>query len=104
MYREGGYAWGVARVLRRFARLALEDGRPDRCVELMAAVEALSPAEAERGQEALDRARQALGPATSSACRAAGRAMTLDQLARIVDDLIPSVEIPIATGESVSRG
>ncbi|HUF90460.1 MAG TPA: tetratricopeptide repeat protein [Gemmatimonadota bacterium] len=104
MYRKGGYSWGVARVLRRFARLALEDGRPDRCVELMAGVEALSPAEADRGREPLDRARRALGPATSAACREAGRAMTVDQLARHVDDLIPSVEIPIASAEPASRG
>ena len=104
MYRKGGYSWGVARVLRRFARLALEDGRAELCVELMAGVEALSPAEAERGREPLDRARRALGPGTSAACRTAGRAMTMDQLARLVDDLIPSVEIPIASAEPASRG
>ena len=72
MYRESGYMWGVGRGLARFARIALDDGLPDRCIELMAGAEALSPAHDESDREVTDRARAALGEGTSEACRAGG--------------------------------
>ena len=114
MYREGGYLWGVARGLARFARIALEEGLPDRCIELMAGAEALSPAEAERAREALDSARAALGEATSAACWTAGQAMPLARLLRLADELVPAVDIaavpelvgsiPVATRTSAGAG
>jgi tetratricopeptide (TPR) repeat protein len=102
MYREGGYLWGVARGLARFARIALEDGLPDRCIELVAGAEALSPAEAQAAREALEAARAALGEATSAACWTAGQAMPLDRLLRLADELVPAVEIA-AVPELVGR-
>ena len=114
MYREGGYLWGVARGLARFARIALEDGLPDRCIELMAGAEALSPAEAARVRESLDAARAALGEATSAACWTAGQAMPLDRLLRLAGELVPAAEIavvpelvgsiPVATRTSAGAG
>jgi predicted ATPase/DNA-binding SARP family transcriptional activator len=98
MHRDGGYLWGAARVLGRFARLALEDGAPDRCAELLGAVEALSATEAARLADIWERARAALGDGTAAACRTAGRVMGLDQLTRRVDELIPAVEIPHPAG------
>lgn len=98
MHRDGGYVWGVARVLGRFARIALEDGRPDRCAELLGGVEALSATEAARLEDLAALARAALGDGTEAACRTAGRMMTLDQLVRRVDELIPAVEIPHPAG------
>jgi tetratricopeptide (TPR) repeat protein len=96
MYRECGYMWGVGRGLARFARIALDEGLPDRCIELMAGAEALAPALDERDREVIDRARAALGKGTSEACRATGRAMPLDRLLRLADELVPAVEIAVA--------
>ena len=96
MYRECGYMWGVGRGLARFARIALDEGLPDRCIELMAGAEALAPALDERDREVIDRARAALGEGTSEACRATGRAMPLDRLLRLADELVPAVEIAVA--------
>jgi hypothetical protein len=88
--------WGVGRGLARFARIALDDGLPDRCVELMAGAEALAPAGDEIDREVIDRARGALGQGTSAACWAAGQAMPLERLLRLVDELVPAVEIAVA--------
>jgi hypothetical protein len=96
MYRECGYIWGVGRGLARFARIALDDGCPDRCIELMAGAEALSPAGSESDVAVLDRARTALGEATSAACWTAGQAMPLERLLRLAEELPPAVEIPVA--------
>jgi hypothetical protein len=104
MHRDGGYLWGVARVLGRFARLALEDGAADRCAELVGAVEALSETEAARLEDVWERARAALGDSTAAACRTAGRVMGLDQLTRRVDEMIPVVEIPHPAGARTSAG
>jgi tetratricopeptide (TPR) repeat protein len=101
IFRDGGYLWGTASVLARFARLALEDGHADRCMELMGGVDALSPVEAARGSETIERARSALGTATSEACWTAGHVMSLDQLQRVVDDLIPALQISIAPAGSI---
>ena len=98
MYRECGYMWGVGRGLARFARIALDDGLPDRCIELMAGAEALSPAHDESDREVTDRARVALGEGTSEACRAAGQAMPLDRLLRLADELVPAVGIAVSSG------
>ncbi len=95
MYREGGYVWGIARGLARFGRVALEDGLPDRCLELMAGAEALSPAPGRIDREVIDRARAALGEASSAACWTAGQAMSLDRLLRLADELVPAVEIGV---------
>ncbi len=96
MYRESGYMWGVGRGLARFARIALDDGLADRCIELMAGAEALSPAGDESDEEVIDRARTALGQGTSAACWAAGQAMPLERLLRIVDELVPAMEVAVA--------
>lgn len=99
IYRDGGYLWGTARVLARFARLALADGHADRCLELMGGVDALSPAEAARGTDTIEGARSALGPATSEACWTAGRVMSLEQLQRLVDESIPALQISISPAD-----
>jgi predicted ATPase/DNA-binding SARP family transcriptional activator len=96
LYRESGYMWGVGRGLARFARIALDDGYPDRCLELMAGAEALAPAGEENDRAVVDRARAALGEGTSAACRAAGLAMPLERLLRLADELVPAVEIAVA--------
>jgi len=88
--------WGVGRGLARFARIALDDGLPERCIELMAGAEALSPAGDESDGKVIDRARAALGQGRSAACWAAGEAMPLERLLRIVDQFVPAVEIAVA--------
>ena len=95
MYREGGYLWGTARGLARFARIAFADGLPERCIELMAGADALSPAEAEAGREALEGARAALGGAKSAACWMTGQAMPLDRMVRLAGELVPAIEVTV---------
>jgi tetratricopeptide (TPR) repeat protein len=96
MYRECGYVWGVARGLARFARIALDEGSPERSIELMAGAEALAPADDDADRAVVERARAALGEGTSAACWTAGQAMPLERLLRLADELVPAVEIAVA--------
>jgi tetratricopeptide (TPR) repeat protein len=96
MYRECGYLWGVGRGLARFARIALDEGAFDRCIQLMAGAEALAPAGDEGDRAVIDRARVALGEGTSAACWTAGQAMPLERLLRLADELVPADEIAVA--------
>ncbi|HET6362340.1 MAG TPA: tetratricopeptide repeat protein [Gemmatimonadota bacterium] len=98
LYRESGYMWGVGRGLARFARIALDDGLPGRCIELMAGAEALCPVQDASDRKVLDRARATAGEGTSAACWATGHAMSLERLLRLADELVPAVEIAVTAG------